>query len=304
MRSFHTTFAFLLIIIFAQLAAFHADAQQKLYDTVTIHYPYNKSAVKGEDAKRLNRFVHETSFSGKRIDSILITGHTDTCGTNVYNMRLSIKRARSAANYLDNTIVTASHPFMQIAGNGKNEIIQGGNSLNRRVVIIICYTLKAALTVTETRTSIDSAKVILTDTVKASLADTSKASLADFIKRGTPPDTVITLKNIYFIEDKPILSESSRFVLPGYVNLLKRYKGRLLEIDGYCNSPTPIYGPDDPLFILSVKRAKFIYDTLVEEGFDPNKLSYKGMGNASPANPDAVTIDQKRANMRVEIKVY
>jgi outer membrane protein OmpA-like peptidoglycan-associated protein len=304
MRSFHTIFTILLTIILTHLKTFYAQAQQRQHDTVTIYYPFDKFDIKGEYAHRLNRFVHESSFSGKKIDSILITGHTDTSGTIAYNMQLSLRRARSAGNYIDNMIAPALHPFMKIAGSGKNEIIEGGDSLNRRAVIIFCYMVKAAPTVTGSGDDIGTDNPFLTDTVKTSQANISKASFAEIIKRGTPPDTVITLKNIYFIEDKPILTGSSRFVLPGYVNLLKRYKGRFLEIDGFCNSPTPIYGPDDPLFILSVKRAKFIYDTLIDEGFDPDKLSYKGMGNSSPANPDAVTLDQKRANMRVEIKVY
>jgi outer membrane protein OmpA-like peptidoglycan-associated protein len=77
-----------------------------------------------------------------------------------------------------------------------------------------------------------------------------------------------------------------------------------MEIDGFCNSLVPLSGADDPLFKLSVKRAKFIYDYLIAAGFDPAKLTYKGMGNASPINPDPVTRQQMDANMRVEIKVY
>ena len=63
-------------------------------------------------------------------------------------------------------------------------------------------------------------------------------------------------------------------------------------------------GPKDPLFILSVRRAKFIYEYLVDAGFDPAKLTYKGMGNATPINPHPITKEEMYANMRVEIKVY
>ena len=77
-----------------------------------------------------------------------------------------------------------------------------------------------------------------------------------------------------------------------------------MEIDGYCNSLSPLHGQNDPLFILSVQRAKFVYDYLVEAGFDSTRLSYKGMGNATPVNPNPVTKEEMDANMRVEIKVY
>jgi outer membrane protein OmpA-like peptidoglycan-associated protein len=93
-------------------------------------------------------------------------------------------------------------------------------------------------------------------------------------------------------------------ILPGYVTQLQQYKDRHLEIDGYVNSVVPLNGPTDPLFILSVKRAKYIYDYLVDAGFDPGKLTYKGMGNTSPVNPDPANREEMNANMRVEIKVY
>jgi flagellar motor protein MotB len=53
-----------------------------------------------------------------------------------------------------------------------------------------------------------------------------------------------------------------------------------------------------------VNRAKFIYDYLVNAGFDPYRLTYKGMGNATPVNPYPTTKEEMNANMRVEIKVY
>jgi flagellar motor protein MotB len=77
-----------------------------------------------------------------------------------------------------------------------------------------------------------------------------------------------------------------------------------MEIDGFCNSLSPLRGPTDPLFILSVNRAKFMYDYLIEAGFDPARLTYKGMGNASPINPDPTTRAEMDANMRVEIKIF
>ena len=118
------------------------------------------------------------------------------------------------------------------------------------------------------------------------------------------PDTIITLADINFIEDSPNLTEASRMIIPEYVRMLQRYKGDSLEIDGYCHSQTPITSTSDPLFKLSVKRARLIYDYLIDEGFDRTKLSYKGMGNARPKNEHALTAEEARANMRVEIRVF
>jgi outer membrane protein OmpA-like peptidoglycan-associated protein len=118
------------------------------------------------------------------------------------------------------------------------------------------------------------------------------------------PTVVISLQHINFVVDTPIPTDVTQTVLPGYVKLLQQYKDRHMEIDGYVNSFVPLHGESDPLFLLSLKRAKFIYDYLVDAGFDPAKLSYKGMGNATPINPEPATRDEMNANMRVEIKVY
>lgn len=118
------------------------------------------------------------------------------------------------------------------------------------------------------------------------------------------PDTVISLADINFIEDSPNLTAASRMVLPNYIRSLQRYKRDFMEIDGYCNSPTPITNTSDPLFKLSVKRAKLVFDYLLDAGFDSTRLSYKGMGNASPKNSNPRTSDEARLNMRVAVRIF
>jgi len=118
------------------------------------------------------------------------------------------------------------------------------------------------------------------------------------------PEAVLALHHINFIVDTPIPTDSTRRILPQFVSELGQFRDHHLEIDGYVNSLSPLRGEKDPLYILSVRRAKFIYDYLIDAGFDPAKLSYKGMGNSSPINPYPSTIQEMNANMRVEIKVF
>ena len=54
---------------------------------------------------------------------------------------------------------------------------------------------------------------------------------------------------------------------------------------------------------LSENRAKLIYDFLVREGIDGNRLQYKGYGSSRPKIYPETTDEDKQANRRVEIKV-
>ena len=54
---------------------------------------------------------------------------------------------------------------------------------------------------------------------------------------------------------------------------------------------------------LSLDRARVVYEMLVERGLPAEKMIFKGYGNTEMIYPDAVTDEEKRKNMRVEILV-
>lgn len=247
--------------------------------TLVLHFGFNQDRLRQEDVELLKQFLHKPGIT---IGTLRIIGYADTTGTNVYNQRLSLRRAQAVARFSVGFLTPP--PLLKISARGEAEPIAGGDSLNRRV-IVFCSSY--------TRT-------ISTDDV----FHATKMKKGVGLPPAPQPDTIITPTNINFIEDSPNLTEASRMIIPEYVRMLQRYKADSLEIDGYCHSMTPITSTSDPLFLLSVKRAKFIFDYLVDEGFDRTKLSYKGMGNATPKNEHPVTVEEARANMRVEIRVF
>jgi outer membrane protein OmpA-like peptidoglycan-associated protein len=197
-----------------------------------------------------------------------------------------------------------------ISARGEGEPIEGSDSLSRRVeVTYLSYTTTTTISTDFIVHATKMKKVVDTPAEPAPKSaaissPTPNATSAGPTPYAPQPDTIITLANINFIEDSPNLTEASRMIIPEYVRMLQRYKADSLEIDGYCHSLTPITNTSDPLFKLSVQRAKLIFDYLVDEGFDRTRLSYKGMGNATPKNEHPVTADEARANMRVEIRVF
>jgi outer membrane protein OmpA-like peptidoglycan-associated protein len=279
-----------LILPALLLIPFLIRSQQRIEDTLVLHFRFDSYQIQPADLARLNAIRRPGNT-----DSISIIGYTDATGTAAYNQRLSWQRANAAARLLATARPHAS-------GGGIAPTPERSDSENRRVEIVFYYTLPHYDTVTR-RT----AKAV---TVKAARPNDSivvvKNTLTDssMVADSAHPAAILALRRINFIVDTPIPTDSTRSILPQFIAELEQYKDRHLEIDGYVNSLVPLHGSNDKLFILSVRRAKFIYDCLVNAGFDPGKLTYKGMGNANPINPTPTTREEMKANMRVEIKVY
>ena len=281
------------------LIPFLSRSQQRRQDTLILHFRLDSYRIEPADSTRL------TSLKSTGADLVLITGYTDKTGTLAYNQRLSRQRANAAARLLTSgpsqtsgRPQTAGQP--QAIGGGVAPTPRRSDSDNRRVEIVYYNpTVSHYDTVTQTKpaagkTGAPTDSIVV---VKSTPADSATAD-------STRPKAILALHHINFIVDTPIPTDATRHILPQFITELERFKDHHLEIDGYVNSLSPMRGPKDPLFILSVRRAKFIYDYLIDAGFDPARLSYKGMGNATPVNPHPVTKADMDANMRVEIKVY
>jgi outer membrane protein OmpA-like peptidoglycan-associated protein len=260
----------ILVLLFAISGT--AGAQQRKTDTLVVHFAFDRSEIgPGDSAMIRDNFIH------RQVDSVVVIGYTDTVGSTAYNLRLSERRAISATK----TIVQwlpRERSMGRYEFRGEAEALPGDDSLSRRAVIFVFRTEPAP----------PPAKPA---------ADTPHHAEGE-------PDTTIALRNINFIANTAILTDSARVALPQSLPLLRQLSDRYLEIDGYCNQPGPVLPKTDPLFILSVHRAKYIYEYLLASGFDSTHLSYKGMGNASPKNEHPVTKADMDENMRVEIRVF
>jgi outer membrane protein OmpA-like peptidoglycan-associated protein len=276
-----------------------AVAQRPRADTLVVHFAFDRSVVRPADSTALRD-------ANRGADSILVLGYTDTVGSNAYNLRLSYRRAQSTQKALLQFITqtarvsaqaapapqpqssaqpqppaAASTPPIRLDPRGETNPLPGDDSLSRRVEIIVYYHLKDTPAI-----------------VKAPPIDTPRARPDD------EPDTAFGLDNINFIANTPTLTDAAKEALPHSVAYLRNFADRYLEIDGFCNQPGPPLKPKDPLFILSVHRAKFIYEYLIAQGFDSTHLRYKGLGNTNPVNAHPTTAHEMDQNMRVEIRVF
>ncbi len=114
----------------------------------------------------------------------------------------------------------------------------------------------------------------------------------------TRPNVIeLNLENIGFIPDMPYVNANSVGYLEPLAKQLKAYNAKHIDIIGHTNVGGKFYNE------LSEKRAKVIYDFLVEKGFDSTILSYTGIGNSKPLIQFPETDEEKKKNMRVEIIV-
>lgn len=103
-----------------------------------ILYPFNSTEIL--PAGKANLQTLANSLQKYPNSDILIVGHTDSVGTDAYNLDLSQRRAQAASAYLQSLSVPASR--LQTAGRGESEPIQpndtdAGRAQNRRVEIAI-----------------------------------------------------------------------------------------------------------------------------------------------------------------------
>jgi outer membrane protein OmpA-like peptidoglycan-associated protein len=255
-------------------------------DTLIVHFPFNRYDETVGDERKINAYLAGAELKKISFDSITVTGHTDQTGSAGYNQELSRKRADFVSRYLN----SLASPVSRIDARGKTEPVSDIDSLNRRVVVVFSY------------------RVADMAVVKAS-ADTGKATndmpdARSIVNIKPVLDTIVTLANIFFVGNSPELTPSSRMALPSTISSLRTYIHRTIRILGNCNSPGPILKKDHPLYVLSVKRAKVIYEYLIKEGFDPQKLSFVGLGNTAMKNPHPTTRAQMEENMRVDVEVY
>lgn len=130
-----------------------------------------------------------------------------------------------------------------------------------------------------------------------------EADLIDPFRKDIPLKPVkegesIILRNIFFATDSFNLLPQSKAELEQLVNFMRVNPGLVIEISGHTdNVGTAQYNQ-----LLSERRARSVYDFLVNAGIDPRRLQYKGYGALNPVSTN--DDEQGRAlNRRTEMRV-
>jgi outer membrane protein OmpA-like peptidoglycan-associated protein len=85
---------------------------------------------------------------------------------------------------------------------------------------------------------------------------------------------------------------------------LKAYPSAIFEIVGHINYQSRYDSTHlGDLYQLSTKRAKVVYEYLLEYGIASSRIRYKGVGNSQPAIASPKNDGERMKNMRVQIIV-
>ena len=93
-------------------------------------------------------------------------------------------------------------------------------------------------------------------------------------------------------------SEASLLLLLRFMQLNPKVR---IEIEGHVNGPT--FKNKKEFIDLSTARAKTVFDFLLVNEVEPERLAYIGIGNAQMLFPTPKNKEESEANRRVEIKV-
>ena len=124
------------------------------------------------------------------------------------------------------------------------------------------------------------------------------AAIAD-VTRAEDGSIIVTLKNeILFDTDSAVLSYEAGNTLMDLNKVLKKYPANIIVVEGYTDSTgTVAYNKT-----LSEKRAKAVYDFILNNGLKTSSISYVGYGVQNPVASNA-TAEGRAKNRRVELNI-
>jgi len=130
--------------------------------------------------------------------------------------------------------------------------------------------------------------------IASDLKDTNENE--DIVITDTDRGLSVTLKNLHFQPDLPLLLPDDKPLLDELAAILKSIPGRTILVRGH----TADVGRPEDEHNLSEERARTIADELSLRGIDPRRLIYEGVGADEPlASNDSET--GRRQNRRVEL---
>ncbi|WP_309613110.1 OmpA family protein [Flavobacterium sp.] len=292
MKTYFSFFFFLISIVTCY-------AQEKF----TVYFESNKFELNTKENTKLTTWISEN----KNNKIVAIHGFTDEDGTNGFNDTLAQKRVNCIFNSVKNQIKIRedfkTRSFGESFEQSKNK------AENRRVVIY--YILEKDLTREDEILGIK--KEIVKEEPKPEIVYPEKLVFENpngtksefkldraFMKKvgEAKSGEKLKIENLNFVINTFAVVNESRGKMYELLLVLQKNPSLKIEIQGHLCC-MPIDRAD-----LSTQRAKAIYNFLVHNEIQKERLSYKGFGSSMPIYSIPEKDEQERAaNRRVEILI-
>ena len=255
-------------------------SQAQTKNTHVVYFETGEFDVPEIEKNRLVLFIQ--SLKDIEIERIAIYGFCDDRGSDLYNLELSqnranaIKKIFSSFDVDDNLISNVDGKgeiLLRVISSDNLNIIRG---LNRKVEINVVYKIPDDETVVRNKKE------------------------SGFLNKKLKVGDKITLDNILFKTGYSYIEEESIPVLEKMADALRERDDIYFTIQGHvCCTRNARDAVDKKTGKrnLSLARAKYIYDYLVEKGVKSTRMRYVGLKNKYPLGKET------KYDRRVEIKI-
>ena len=303
-------FVLLLLIMLKALPSLASGS-----DTIKLYYPIDKHELSPENKSKLD------GLKTLLIDStgITVLGYADYLGTSAHNITLSQNRAETVRQYILNL---NSKLVVNVSGKGA---VMGatarsadGEPENRRVDVI--YEIKKPPVINKPIAKVPQVSVppppvkkrdsvparpkvvVMVDTPSAHVSFNERVNKLKDAKVGSS----ISFEELTFQPGRHFLNPEAVRYLTTILKYMQKHTNITFEVLGHiCCEVDGRDGQDYDTggYVLSVNRAKFIYDYFVEKGIDAKRMSYKGLASTRQKVFPERSEHDRYLNRRVEFLI-
>lgn len=253
------------ILLLLFLFSIQLSAQEKL----DVYFDFDKYDLNEAAVKKINSWIAE----GKNYQVTKLYGFCDWKGTNVYNDTLALKRVNQVYSYLKASSIEVKNDI-EIRGFGEDFEQSKVQGENRRVTIMF-----------QEKSEIKPVEAI-------------KEPLKEKMKTAKVGD-LVTLENIYFFNNSAKTVPKSEPLLYELLCVMNDNPKLKIEIQGHicCKRPNQKEA-------ISTARARAIYNYLIRNKVNRNRMTFKGYGVTRPVHPiPEKNTQEEDENRRVEILI-
>ena len=233
----------------------------------TVYFDTDSYQLTLNELNRLDVFL-----KNKELKFTKVVGYCDYRASNGYNDTLAMNRAKYVYHVIEKT---TNQRQMEIESKGENFEQNTDMQRNRKVEIFY--------------EELEADKVLPKDDKKELSQQVSTAKVGD----------KLVLKNLHFYNRSGIFVPESRPILEELLKIMRTNPNLKIEIQGHicCQMGTDV---EDTAKV----RALAVYNYLINNGIDKNRLSYKSFGSSKPIHIIPENNEEERnENRRVEIQI-